>query len=182
MTLVAGKKIAQDISLAVTRAVVELGVPLRLAVITCNPNFETKKYLALKQAKAQDLGINLEVIELSASATTNEVLESISAAATVYSGIIVQLPLPKNIDTTAVLAAIPPTHDVDAFGYEAGRSKILPPVVGAIAEIAKYYQLDWKGKQVVIFGSGRLVGAPAAYYAEAKGATVTVVTEKAPNA
>jgi methylenetetrahydrofolate dehydrogenase (NADP+)/methenyltetrahydrofolate cyclohydrolase len=181
MSLVAGKTIAAEISAAVALRVKELNTTLRLAVITCNPNFETKKYLALKKTKAQTLGIVLEVIELPETANTEMVLNLIKTATTSYSGIIVQLPLPLEIDIAKVIAAIPATHDVDAFGYEAGLVKVLPPVVGAIAEIAKYYQIDWKNKQVVVFGSGRLVGSPAAYYAKQQGAMVTIVTETTPN-
>lgn len=182
MNLVAGKKIAEDISLTVALSVGELTTPLRLAVITCDPNFETKKYLALKKEKAHNLGIDLEVVELKATATTEDVLKAIEVAAKAYAGIIVQLPLPSTIDTNQVIAAIPVTHDVDAFGYESGKVAILPPVVGAIAEISKLHQLDWQGKRVVIFGSGRLVGAPAACYAKQQGALVKVITETTPDA
>jgi len=181
MNLVAGKKIAQDILVAMGSSVKDLKPPLRLAIITCNPNFETKKYLALKKDKANNLGIDLEVVELLAAATTDDVLKAIEVVALSHLGIIVQLPLPKSIDITKVIAAIPATHDVDAFGYESGTVDILPPVVGAIAEIAKYYQLDWEGKQVVVFGSGRLVGSPAAFYARQQGSIVTVITEATPD-
>lgn len=182
MNLVAGKKIAQDISFAVAKSVAELEATLRLVVITCAPNFETKKYLTLKKERAQNLGIDLEVVELPATANTEDVLRAIETVAHAYAGIIVQLPLPKSIDTTSVIAAIPGTHDVDAFGYESGKVDILPPVVGAIAEISKLHQLDWQGKNVVVFGSGRLVGSPAAYYAKQHGALVTVITETTPDA
>lgn len=181
MNLVAGKKIADDISLAVAKRVAKLGATLRLAVITCDPNFETKKYLALKKDKAETLGIVLEVIELPKTTTTVDVLQEIKSATDNYAGLIVQLPLPKSINTAQVIAAIPSTHDVDAFGYGSGKVDILPPVVGAIAEISKYYNLSWQDKQVVIFGSGRLVGSPAAFYAKEVGALVTVVTETDPN-
>ncbi len=181
MTLVAGKRIAEDISVAVARGVAELDTTLRLAVITCDPNFETKKYLTLKQKQAHNLGIVLEVVELPGTATTENVLEVIQSVTHAYAGIIIQLPLPKSIDTAKVISAIPATHDVDAFSYETGGVDVLPPVVGAIAEIAKRYKIDWQDKQVVIFGSGRLVGSPATYFAKQQGAIVTVVTETTPN-
>ena len=145
MILVDGKALAANLLAEVKASVSTLTAAPHLVVITCAPNFETQKYLALKKAKAD--------------------------------GIIVQLPLPAHIDTAAVLAAVPASHDVDAFKYQTGETTVLPPVVGAIDEIAKQHQVQFENKQVVIFGAGRLVGAPAARYATLRGAKVTVLTE-----
>lgn len=178
MTLVDGKKIAQEIANVVTKDVSTLGFKPTMMVFACEPNFETQKYLALKKAKAEALGIGLEVVLLPKQSTTAEVVSVIKGAVPKTNGIVVQLPLPVQIDTEAVLAAVPASHDVDAFNYRYGKSSVLPPVVGAIAEISKVHQLDWKNKQVVIFGSGRLVGTPALIYAKKLGAIVTVISEK----
>lgn len=181
MILVDGKKLAQDILTTVMSDVRKLEKVPRMVVITCEPNFETQKYLALKKQKAETSGISLTVKILPIEATTVSIIDTVKEAVESCDGIIVQLPLPAHIDTSVVLDSIPKSHDVDGFGYQSGNSFVLPPVVGAIDEIAKKYHLDWKGKNVVIFGSGRLVGGPALIYAHEKGAEVTVLTATSQN-
>lgn len=182
MILVDGKALAAELLAEVADEVEALLVPPHLVVITCAPNFETKKYLALKQGKARALGIDMTLEELPVTSTTEEVQAAVRTAAARSNGVIVQLPLPAAIDTAAVLAAIPASHDVDAFSYAGEAEAVLPPVVGAIALIARTHEILWAGKRVAIFGHGRLVGAPAAVFAKSAGATVTVLTEASTNA
>lgn len=178
MALVDGKQIATEIAASVTAAVALAETPVRLVVIACAPNFETQKYLALKQKRAEALGITLMVNTLPSTADTAAVVAAIHTAVPAVNGVVVQLPLPPHIDTAAVLAAVPVTHDVDAFTYQGAKDAlVLPPVVAAIAEIARQTGVTWAGKNVVVFGSGRLVGTPAAFFARAMGARVTVLTE-----
>src|SRR3989338_2453130 len=158
MILVDGKALAANLLAEVKASVSTLTAAPHLVVITCAPNFETQKYLALKKAKAEALGIVLTVEVLPEITTTAEV-GVVEADAKEADGIIVQLPLPAHIDTAAVLAAAPASDDVDAFKYQTGETTVLPPVVGAIDEIAKQHQVQFENKQVVIFGAGRLVGA-----------------------
>lgn len=181
MILVDGKKIADGILEAVAATVSSQSKTPSLTVIACSPNFETQKYLALKQHKALSLGISISVVILPIEADTASIIEEVNKAVLNSDGLIVQLPLPVHIDTAAVLAAVPDSHDVDAFNYQNGKAFVLPPVVGAIDEISKSNNLEWEGKEVVIFGAGRLVGAPAEYYARQKGSVVTVLTETSLN-
>lgn len=182
MILVDGKALAANLLMEVADQVETLEVPPHLVVITCAPNFETKKYLDLKQGKARALGIDMTLEELPANSTTNEVQVAVREAVAHSNGVIVQLPLPSAIDTTAVLQAVPTSHDVDAFSYAGEPAAVLPPVVGAIDLIARAHSVSWTGKQVAVFGQGRLVGAPAAAYAEAAGAEVTILTEASTDA
>ncbi|MEZ4103723.1 MAG: bifunctional 5,10-methylenetetrahydrofolate dehydrogenase/5,10-methenyltetrahydrofolate cyclohydrolase [Candidatus Paceibacterota bacterium] len=177
MNLADGKSLA----LRVTDEVIDLiknesSVP-KITVIACEPNFETKKFLALKKAKAETLGVEMKNIILSNNNGTSELVETVETEAKKADGIIVQLPLPAHIDTDQVLGAIPKNKDVDAFGYEGEKTEILPPVVGAIEEMAKFYKIEWNGKKVVVFGQGRLVGKPVVAYATAMGAEVTIIDE-----
>ncbi len=176
--IVDGKKIASNILSEVALKTSTFVAPASLAVITCNPNFETQKYLKLKKNKAHALGIFLEIIHLPDSSDTEALCKSVEALSEAFDGLIIQLPLPKNIDTEKVLSLIPPKKDVDAFSYQTLETIVLPPVVGAIDEISKQHQLNWKDKKVVVFGSGKLVGAPAAHFARQQGAMVTVLTEE----
>ncbi len=178
MNIVDGRTLATEIKTEIANQVAGLHEPLCLAIVACNPNFETQKYLELKKNIASSLGIQITTNILSAEATTETVIEAVLKAAADCSGVIVQLPLPHHIDTAEVLLAIPKDSDVDAFSYQGEEATILPPVVGAIDYISKRYKLDWKDKQVVIFGAGRLVGKPVLFYAQSKGAKVLVVEAK----
>lgn len=176
--LVEGKKIARAISVDVATRVEKAITSPCMAVITCDPNFETQKYLDLKKNKAVTFGITLEVITLPDDASTEAAVKAVKTAAKFFDGVIVQLPLPAAIDAVEVLAAVPVNRDVDAFSYQHEECKILPPVVGAIDEISKLHQIEWENKKVVIFGAGKLVGLPTAFYANKKGSKVTVVTKE----
>lgn len=176
--IIDGRAIAREV-LAQTKEQVEaLPASPTMAAITCAPNFETQKYLAMKKRKAAEVGIALNVVELAADSTTAEVVACVLRVAKDCDGVVVQLPLPVQIDTATVLAAVPPEKDPDGFSYTGEMSRCLPPVVGAIDEIAKRQQLEWAGSRVVVLGEGRLVGAPAAAYAKAQNAVVTTLNKE----
>lgn len=179
--IIDGKALAREITDEITTRILRLAVPPRLTVFTCTPNFETKKFLALKQKGAQAVGIILELVELPATVTLAEVAAAVGAASSRADGIIIQFPFPNHLVTSDLIALIPETHDVDAFLYAGGLSALLPPVVGAIDEISKKHAVAWSNKNVVIVGNGRLVGAPAALYATARGALVTILTKTTSN-
>ncbi len=175
--IVAGQKIAEEIYAEVRTLVTDFSLKPVLRIFTCDPNFETKRYLELKKKKALSLGIQIEIEEWPLTMTTNGAIARIKEAEATCTGMVVQLPLPRHLVTADIVAAITPTHDVDVFGYSGGETGILPPVVGAIAAIAKHHQVTFKDKTVVIFGAGRLVGKPAASYAKSQGAKVVVVDQ-----
>lgn len=182
MNFVDGRLLATQLTEEVLNLVKKCKNPPRLMVVTCNPNFETKKFLALKQIKAESLGVIMQTMVLPEESTTDEMVTLIKDQSTKTDGIIVQLPLPKHIDTDLVLQSIPKHQDVDRFDYVGENTDILPPVIGAIDEISKYYHVEWRDKKVVVFGQGRLVGAPAVLYAGAEGARIEMVTENTTNA
>lgn len=173
--IVDGKAIADDILADVAQSVADLKVAPLLTIITCTPDLPTQKYLALKKRRAVEVGVRVSVVELIEGCSTEDVVKTVGVAAQQADGVIVQLPLPEYVDTDKVLAALPTTCDVDAVHYD-GESKVLPPVVGAVAEIAARHQIDFKNKNVAIVGAGRLVGAPAALWAFGQGAQITILT------
>ena len=175
--IVDGKKIAATIYESVANEVASLTVTPVMAAITCAPNFETQKYLELKKRKAALVGITLRVIELPDSASTEEVVECVKAVAAEVDGVVVQLPFPPHIDRERVLSAIPLDKDPDGFAYAMNPAACLPPVVGAIKEIAEYYNISFTEKQVVVLGAGRLVGSPAVRFLRTAGAQVIISTE-----
>jgi methylenetetrahydrofolate dehydrogenase (NADP+)/methenyltetrahydrofolate cyclohydrolase len=179
--IVDGKIIAAEILGWVRQTVAEMKATPHLTVFTCAPNFETRKFLTLKQKRAQEVGILVEIVEFAVSVTTNEVIQAITAVSSRRQGIVIQLPFPPTFEMDAILAAVPTARDIDVSRYDGAASDILPPVIGAIDTIAINHNVSWVGQSVVVIGNGRLVGAPAALYAQAKGAHVTVVTKDTPN-
>lgn len=173
--IVDGKKIASQILAEVKEKISKLPRAPRLTVFTCAPNFETQKFLALKQKRAAEVGIEVRLVELDPRSLTALVIQTIHETVPATDGIVVQLPFPPTIDITSVLASVPVSHDVDALTYNGADTTVLPPVVGAIDAIATHHQVVWTDAQVVVVGQGRLVGAPAALYATSKGAQVTVL-------
>ena len=175
--IVDGKTIAAAIYDSVAAEVATLKAAPIMAAITCAPNFETQKYLELKKRKAALVGITLRIIELPESASTDEVVACVRTVAAEVDGVVVQLPFPPHIDRERVLAAVPLDKDPDGFAYAANPAACLPPVVGAIKEIADYYNISFAEKQVLVLGAGRLVGSPAVRFLHTAGAEVTISTE-----
>ena len=145
-----------------------------LTILTCVPHFETQKYLALKQKKAADVGIQVVVTELPESATTENFCSAVRDAISHTDSIIVQLPLPPHVDVAQVLKAVPPSHDADALGES---PDVLSPVVGACREIIGRNGISPYEKQVTVVGNGRLVGLPVSQWFMEQGAHVSVVTK-----
>lgn len=175
--IVDGRAIAEDIYQGIRNSLTHLNCVPHLTVFTCNPNFETQKYLSLKRRKAMDLGLGINVIEFPESVTTEEVIQSVIHAQMQTDGVIIQLPFPAHIDTEAVLNCVPASLDVDAIHFDGTNDEVLPPVVGAIKEISKRYDVLWAAAKVVVVGNGRLVGKPASLWATKNGAQVTLITK-----
>jgi methylenetetrahydrofolate dehydrogenase (NADP+)/methenyltetrahydrofolate cyclohydrolase len=173
--IVDGKGIAGRIYAELTNQVSHMEFKPHLTVFTCAPNFETQRYLSLKRKKAYEVGIGVNLIEFPKEITTEEVVTSIQHACMQTNGIIVQLPFPQHIDTDAVLLAIPKSYDVDVAWYDGSDDFVLPPVVGAIAEIAQVHDVLFATQQVVVVGKGKLVGAPSLLWAQKQGAKVSVI-------
>lgn len=179
--LVDGKKIANEIYEDIKASLVIPSSHPCLTVFACAPNPETRKYMELKKKRASELGFDMLVIELDSQITTKEAVEAIQSSIKSGEGVIVQLPFPAQVDVDQVLSAIPKELDVDNINYAGEDTEVLPPVVGAIAEITSRHKVDFAGKNVVVVGRGRLVGRPAAFWAEAQNAVVTAIDKTTAN-
>ena len=175
--LIDGKAIAAEILDQVKTDVEALGRTVTMTAVTCAPNFETTKYLEMKKKRAAGVGVTLLIVELPAQTTTEEMVSLVYKHSQESDGVVVQLPLPEHIDKDEVLRAVPVDKDPDVFSYGEKRDRVLPPVVGAIDEISKLHEVEWKNKRVVVLGQGTLVGKPAARYARKHGARVRVYEE-----
>lgn len=181
--IIDGTKLAGEIlARAKARAAQFDRVPT-LRVITSGGNAATASYLKIKQKRATDAGVEMIVQTASSTATTAELVSMVMCAT--EDAVIVQLPLGDEVDTKAVLEAIPVQKDADVLS-SASRTLsgntglrnpyLLPPVAGAVADILKESGIEIEGKQAVVIGNGWLVGAPVAAWLAQQGATVTILT------
>ena len=186
--IIDGKKLAEGIKDSLKKEVVKLGKKIRLAIVMVGENEVSQKFIEQKKKFAQDIGVDVRIYSLSSDISTNKLRQKISEIVHISqnTGVIIQLPLPKHINTQYILNAIPPKKDVDvlsarsfgSFGVE--KSDILPPIVQAVNKILENVggrSSDISGQNVVVVGGGRLVGRPLTIWFLNKGATVSVLNE-----
>lgn len=165
-----------------TAALAERGVTPCLAVIIVGCDPASQVYVRNKHKACEEVGFRSLVIELPEETSTDELLSKISelAADDGVDGILVQLPLPRHIDENAVISAIPPEKDVDAFtlpnvgAIMAGAPRFLPCTPAGIMKILEYGGISVDGKECVVVGRSNIVGKPMAMLLLAKNGTVTV--------
>jgi len=149
------------------------GVTPSLTVILVGEDPASQVYVRNKERAATEVGIHSNEEELL------EYVNTLNHDASVH-GILVQLPLPKHIDTDAVLESIVPEKDVDGFHpVNLGKllqkdESIVPCTPQGIMEFFKEYNIDLVGKEMVIIGQSTIVGRPMALLGLNHGATVTV--------
>ncbi|MDD2973699.1 bifunctional methylenetetrahydrofolate dehydrogenase/methenyltetrahydrofolate cyclohydrolase FolD [Aliarcobacter cryaerophilus] len=190
MVLLDGKilsaKIKEEVKVEVTKIVKEKNITPGLAVILVGNDAASATYVASKAKACKDAGIYSVVHEMPESITQEELLETINMMNNnpKLDGILVQLPLPKHIDTTTVLEAINPLKDVDGFHpYNVGRmvsnlDSFLPATPFGVMRMFEEHNIELSGKDVVVIGSSDIVGKPMASLLINKKATVTVCNSR----
>lgn len=161
-----------------------------LAVIIVGENPASQVYVRNKIKACENVGFYSETIRLPESITEEELVKEVQKLNEneKIDGILVQLPLPKHIDEMKIIDTICPMKDVDGFhvvnigkmmlGDESG---FLPCTPYGIMQLLEEYNLDVKGKDVVIVGRSNIVGKPMALMLIEKGATVQVCNSKTKN-
>ena len=161
------------------------GIIPGLAAVLVGNNPASEIYVKNKTKKFKSLGLKTDVFRLEETVSENELLYLISKLNTdsEFHGILVQLPLPKHIDSEKVLNAIFPTKDVDGFHPEnagllsIGKPRFVPCTPKGIMFILKHFNIDLNGKHVVVIGRSNIVGRPISILASLKdlgNATVTL--------
>ena len=190
MTLLDGKalsnKIKDEVKVEVEELIKEKQITPGLAVILVGNDPASSTYVASKAKSCKNAGIYSVVHEMPETITQDELLETIKRMNENPSldGILVQLPLPKHIDTTIVLEAIDPLKDVDGFHpYNVGRmvsnlDSFLPATPFGIMRMFDEYGIDLVGKNVCVIGSSDIVGKPMASLLINAKATVTVCNSR----
>ncbi len=164
------------------RLVSQVGRPPGLAVVLVGNNPASEVYVRSKTKTAAELGMHGETITLPASMTTEELLAIIAElnARPDIDGILVQLPLPKQVDSQRILLAVSPEKDVDGFHpYNAGllmtgREGPRPCTPAGVIQILKRYEIPIAGQNAVVVGRSDIVGKPMALLLLQENATVTV--------
>ena len=167
----------------------KFGVEPTLAVILVGEDKASQTYVRAKEKACNEYGIKSVAHRLSENTTQNELLALINVLNLDDSihGILVQLPLPKHIDTNVVLAAIDPRKDVDGFHavnvgkLVSGLEGFVPCTPLGVMEILKEYGLDVAGLNAVVIGRSNIVGKPMANLLLNASATVTVTHSKTKN-
>lgn len=188
--LIDGKALAQQIRERIAKDVVELhaqtGVRPGLAAILVGDDPASHIYVRNKQKACEVAGIYVDEHKLSATTSQAELLSLIEKknADPKVHGILVQLPLPKQIDSKVILDAVSPAKDADGFHpYNFGRLVEGNPVFEActpkgVIKMIESTGVPIEGKRVVVLGRSNIVGKPAALMLLHRNATVTICHSK----
>jgi methylenetetrahydrofolate dehydrogenase (NADP+)/methenyltetrahydrofolate cyclohydrolase len=186
MSLIDGKKVAQEIRSAIGKEVTEIktktgNVP-GLATVLVGEDPASAVYVRSKNKICKELGF------ISLEHTLPEDTKEKDLLALVHelngneavSGILVQLPLPKHIDSTKILEAIDPAKDVDGFHPVSmgrlmmGTAELAPCTPSGIIEMLDRYKVEIEGCHAVVLGRSNIVGKPIAMLLLHRNATVTI--------
>jgi methylenetetrahydrofolate dehydrogenase (NADP+)/methenyltetrahydrofolate cyclohydrolase len=180
-----GVAIAAEIKAEVAQEVktlAERGVKPGLAVILVGNVAASEIYVRSKVKTCGELGIHSEMLTPPESVTTEELLGLVAElnARDEIDGILIQLPLPKHVDTKRLLEAVVPDKDVDGFHpVNVGRLQVAQPGLqpctpAGVMEMLKRRNIDVAGKNAVVIGRSDIVGKPMAMLLVNASATVTV--------
>ncbi len=188
--IIDGKQIAKQIRGELAVEVVEFiqnnSVTPCLAAILVGDDPASEVYVRNKRKACEHVGIDSQLHRLPVTTTQDELLRLIARLNKDESvhGILVQLPLPKGIDTDQVLLAVAPAKDVDAFHptnvgrLVQGKPRFLPCTPHGVIQLLKRTGIETSGKHAVVVGRSDIVGKPLALLLAARGnggdATVTV--------
>lgn len=181
-------KVKEEVK-AEVEALKKQGVSVGLAVIIVGNNPASRTYVNNKKKACEAAGIVSEEYALPEETTQEELLALVRELNQKDSinGILCQLPLPKQLDEEAVIAAISDKKDVDAFSavnvghIMIGDYSFLPCTPAGIMEILRHYNIDVAGKECVVIGRSNIVGKPMAMLLLHQNGTVTICHSKTKN-
>lgn len=185
MVIIDGKKVSAEVKQQVaeeTKKLIAQGVTPGLAVILVGDDPASRVYVNNKKKACELVGFKSVEYKLPAETTQEELLSLVQELNNRkdINGILCQLPLPKGLDENAVIEAISPLKDVDAFHKQnVGRIMIgdydfLPCTPAGIMEMLKAYHISVDGKNCVVIGRSNIVGKPMAMLLLHQNGTVTI--------
>lgn len=185
-TIIDGKKVSKDIRETLKAETAEFiektGVTPGLAVVLVGNDPASAVYVRNKHRACEEIGFRSEVYELPEDTKESDLLallDRLNLDPKIH-GILVQLPLPKQIDADKVIRKIKPEKDVDAFHPEnvgrivLGNYHFLPCTPAGVMALLDAYGIDPAGKDCVVIGRSNIVGKPQAFLLLERNATVTI--------
>lgn len=162
---------------------------LKLAIIQIGNNYASSIYIKNKIRSCNEFGIDTEVIKLPENIEESKIIQIIKKLNENLNihGILLQLPIPKNLQIKDILNLIDPNKDVDGFNKLnlgatfVGDNQLAPCTSKGILYIIKYLNLNVKGANIVILGRSNIVGKPTAIQLINLGATVSICNSKTKN-
>lgn len=174
MQLIDGKKVAADIreelKIEINKLKAEGKKVPGLVAILVGENPASQIYVNSKAKACNEIGMLSKIEKLDASVTEDELISVVNSynENNDFHGILVQLPLPKHINENKIINAISPEKDVDGFhpanvgNLVIGNETLFPCTPAGIQELLKRYNIQTKGKHLVVVGRSNIVGKPIA--------------------
>jgi methylenetetrahydrofolate dehydrogenase (NADP+)/methenyltetrahydrofolate cyclohydrolase len=171
---------------AQVRELAGLGIRPGLAAVLVGHVPASEIYVRSKVQACEELGIFSDLITPPETVTTEEMLDLVAALndRDAIDGILIQLPLPRQVDAKALLDAVSPAKDVDGFHpvnagkLQAGRPALAPCTPAGVIEILRRSGIEIAGQRAVVVGRSDIVGKPAAMLLLNENATVTICHSK----
>lgn len=193
MQIIDGKKVSAQVKEDIKNQVLELkkstGITPGLAVVIVGDDPASRVYVNNKKKACEFVGFKSEEYALPAQTTQEELLNLVKELNNKQdiNGILVQLPLPSHLDDKAVIEAINPAKDVDAFHavnvgkIMLGEYDFLPCTPAGVMEMLHYYEIPVSGKNCVVIGRSNIVGKPMAMLLLHENGTVTICHSRTQN-
>lgn len=187
--ILSGAEIAGQIKSEVSETVKNLSFQPCLAAVRVGENVASKVYVGNKIKTSEELGLRSEYIHLPAETSEKGLLKTVDELneRDDVDGILVQLPLPKQIDENQILRRINPAKDVDGFHpvnagrLAQGQTALAPCTPAGVIEILKRSNIEIAGKHAVVVGRSNIVGKPMAFLLLQENATVTICHSRTQN-
>jgi len=179
-----GKPIAEKIKSELKEYAQNLERPLRFHILYVGSDPVIDNFISYKKKFGKAIGVNVVIHNIDADIQQEDMITYIRTHQESADGMIVQLPLPKHLNTQIVLDAIPPQKDVDVLSsttrelFKKGDTPFLPAVTGAIITVLKEHTIELEDKKICLIGNGNLVGTPTAMWLSRQGYSYVIVTEE----
>ena len=187
-----GKPVAQARKAALQErmdALLARGVTLTLGILLVGNDSAAKMYATFMEKVAKGANFNTELVELPETATQEEVeavIRRFNTDESIY-GVLPLMPMPKHINSEAVIGALDPAKDIDGLTthniglVSSGKGGYVPCTPKACMAIIDHYGIELSGKKVVVLGRSQVVGKPMALLVLERNATVTICHSKTQN-
>lgn len=185
-TIIDGKKYANEIKESLLEQLTKTTESLSFHIIYVGSDPVIDNFIRYKKKFGDDLGISVVVHQFSKTVSEQDLRDAVESIIPFSTGMIIQLPLPKHLDTQTILDLVPSAQDVDVlsqntrtlFGHS--ETDLVPPVTAAIIHILEKNNIELTNKNIVLLGNGNLVGYPTSLWLDREGYRYSVINEETP--